>query len=86
MAYDIGVGGVDHPMGDAEPVFERYELQKDQENFLYDLLILWDKKPQDVYYDYCILIQTVIDKGWYDEEQQYELMDARQLYMDDLER
>lgn len=83
--YDF-IDGYDYPKGEAEPVFERYELQRDQEDFLYKLLNLWDGKEDTIYLDYCKSIQKIIDKGWYDEEEQFEIKDAIQIYKDDLER
>lgn len=60
---------------------EKFETTIPQEDFLYDLIELWNDVNLEPYTGYCETIDTILAKGWYDEEQQYELMEMRELYI-----
>ena len=72
-----------HPH-DREPIFEKYELQNDQVDFLYKLLELWDAIVEEPYYEYCETISKVIEKGYYNDEEQFEIEDMIKLYKGNL--
>ncbi len=84
MSYDIGQDMIDSY--EKFPTSSRFDLDNNQENFLHKLSELWDNKTDEPYYEFCNTIRKVLHKGWYDEEEQYEIKDMIQIYKDDLER
>ena len=82
MSYDLGFD-ID-PFEESEIL--RFELQRDQETFLYKIEELWYEKDQEDYIELLKTVSSVLEKGWYDDEEQFDLREVVQLYKDDLKR
>ena len=69
-----------------KPMFDRYELQLNQKDFLYKIEDMWQYKISDEYQELLKTVTKVLEKGWYDEEEQFVLREVTDLYRDDQER